>query len=205
MTSQFWKWLSHANARTALLAAVIAFVVAAAYWVWREMDPGENSPAYLGDYTAAAQPATNRVELLAYIKLQQKNQEKAMNNPFFRKPLWRPDPRGPDPATNPANPSNPQKPVTPPPPAKPVTPPPPPPPPPKEAPVMFRGTMTRPDGVLTALIENQKTKRQRYFIAGEKFLADTVEGIGPDSVTLRHADGKTVVLERGQVVKIRED
>jgi hypothetical protein len=205
MMPQFWKWLSRANARTALLAAVIAFIVAAAYWVWREMDRGENTPVYLGDPTAASPPVTNRVELLAYIKLQQKNQEKAMNNPFFRKPLWKPDPRRPDPAANPTAPNTPQTPVAQQPTVKPVTPPPPPPPPPKEAPVLFCGIMTRPDGVLTALIENQKTKKQRYFIAGDKFLAGTVEGIGADSVTLQRADGKTVVLARGQVVKIRED
>jgi hypothetical protein len=203
MTSQFWKWLSRANARTALLAAVIAFMVAAAYWVWREIEHSDGGPAFSGTITAGAPAETNRVELLAFIKTQQMNREKAMTNPFYRKPTWKPDPHRPDPNSNPnANPNKPPKSADPP---TPKPPPPPPPPPPPEAPVVFRGTMTRPDGATTALIENQKTKKQRYFQAGETFLSGTVEGIGADSVTLRRADGSTVVLARGQVVKVRED
>jgi hypothetical protein len=202
MTSQFWKWLSRANARTALLAGVIAFIVAVGYWVWREVEHRESAPVYSGGLATPNQPVTNRVELLAFIKIQQQNREKAMNNPFYRKPPWKPEPRPADSSSNPSA-KNPQTPVPPPPPPKP--PPPPPPPPPKEAPVMYRGIMTRPDGALTALIENQKTKKQHFFTAGEKFLTGVVEQIEPDSVHLRLADGGTVVLGRGQVVKIREE
>lgn len=197
MTSQFWKWLSRANARTALLAAVMAFIVAAAYWVWREVDREDGGPVYAGGLTAGSVSVTNRVELLAFIKAQQKNLEKAMNNPFYRKPTWKSDPQRPETLVKP-NVANSQKPADPVPPKPPSA-------PPRETPFLFRGIMTRPDGAVTALIENQKTKKQRYFMSGEKLLDGTVEGIGPESVTLRRADGGTVVLARGKSVKIGEE
>lgn len=203
MTSDFWKWLSRANARTALLAAVIAFILALAYWVWRELDPGEAAAGYNGPMVAEPAESTNRVQLLAFIRNQQENGEKAANNPFYKKPVWRPDPQPtpPDgghvkpPANNGGNGA-----VTPPKPK-----PPPPPPPPKEVPVMYRGIMTRPDGTIAALIENQDTQKQKFFAAGDALLTTTVEGIGADAVTLKKADGSTVTLARGQVAKIRED
>ena len=201
MISQFWKWLSRANARAALLAASIAFVLTVAYWVWREMEHAENAPVAPSGLAAPGKPVTNRVELLAFIQIQQKNREKAMTNPFFHRPTWKPDPKTPGPDANPDNAVPPKKGNdTPPKQALPPTP-----PPPKEAPVLYRGSMTRPDGARTALIENQNTKKQHYFTAGDTFLNATVEAIEPDSVTLKTADGATLVLTRGQVAKMRED
>ena len=65
--------------------------------------------------------------------------------------------------------------------------------------------MTRTDGVQAALIENQKTRKQKFFAAGDRFLSGTVEAIGDDAVTLKRADGATLVLTRGKVVKVREN
>ncbi len=203
MTSTFWKWLSRANARTALLAAAVAFLVAAAYWVWRELDQAESAAGVNAAMTADRPAVTNRVQLLAFIKNQQENREKAANNPFYRKPVWKSDGAQPGAGGDSVKPGhngggkNPSVPKT--------TPAAPPPRPPREIPVLYCGRMTRPDGSVGALLENQQTKRQKFYADGELFLKATVEGIGSDSVRLRRADGATVTLVRGQAGKMRED
>jgi hypothetical protein len=206
MTTNFWKWLSRANARTALLTAVVAFIAAAAYWVWRELDQADPQASFNGALAAEAPAVTDHVQLLAFIKGQQENLEKAANNPFYRRPVWRPDPG----QGNPGNPGNdpfvPQvKPAVKPTPAVKPPPPPPPPPPPKQIAVLYRGIMTRPDGTKTALIENQDTDRQKFFGPGDLFLKATVEGFDSDTVRLRRPDGQIITLARGQVSQIRED
>lgn len=198
MTSQFWKWLSRSNARTVLLAAAIVFLVVSAYWVWRELD---QSPAGAGYAPGSGgdSPITNKVQLLAFITSQLENHEKALSNPFYRKPTWKPDggQSGDGGKPPPKTPSvqTPQPKAPPPPPPKPV----------KETPVLYRGTLTRPDGRTVALIENQETKKQRYFAAGETFLDATIVSIGADSVSLRRPDGRVWALARGRVERLRED
>lgn len=194
MTSKFWKWLSRANARTALLAAAVAFIVAAAYWVWRELEPGEADAGVSAALTAERPAITNRVQLLAFIRNQQENREKAANNPFYRKPVWKPDGAQQGPAGGGKSAVGPK-----------TTPAAPPPRPPREVPVRYCGRMTRPDGSVGALLENQATAKQKFYAAGELFLKATVEEIGSDSVRLRRPDGAPVTLVRGQAGKMRED
>jgi hypothetical protein len=71
--------------------------------------------------------------------------------------------------------------------------------------MIYRGLMQRADGTRTALIENQNTKKQHFFAAGEAIFKNTVDGIAPDSVSLKKPNGEMLVLARGQVVRIRED
>ncbi|MFO7536099.1 MAG: hypothetical protein R6X19_10550 [Kiritimatiellia bacterium] len=197
MTSQFWKWLSRSNARAVLLAAAIVFLAVSAYWVWRELDEPSAEAGYgAGAGAGAGLALTNKVQLLAFIRIQQQNQEKVPSNPYYRKPPSRPEggragAKGSDPGK-----------VSPkPPPAQP----PPPPASVKETPVRYRGILFRPDGRAVALIENQETKKQRYFAEGETFLKATIETIGTDSVSLRRPDGRTWALTRGRVERLRED
>ncbi len=212
MTSQFWKWLSRANARTALLAAMIALAAVLGYWVWREVEPGPMTTAFPGRQPAPEGGLTNRVELLAFLQAQQKNGEKAMNNPFFRRPVRKPEfnpPRhslnkpDPFPGARPQTKPEPRPELNPPPKQAPARPPPP--PPARLIPVLFRGIMTRPDGTAMALIENQETRKQRFYEVGQPFMGRTVEQLANESVTLKKADGSEVVLPRGAVVKVRED
>jgi len=203
MTSQFWKWLSRANARTALLAAAVALTAVLAYWIWREIQPGLPAGAGLGRSGgggAVDAAPTNRVELLGFVQKERQAGVPSIRNPFSREPVRRPGTESPRPPSRPE--------LRPPPRPRPDTRPEPrpqPPPPAKEVPLLFRGIMLRPDGQAMALIENQETKRQRFYGPGDPFLGGTVERVDAESVAVKRPGGGTAILPRGQPVRVREE
>jgi hypothetical protein len=204
----FWRWLAQANARAVLGWAVAACVLVTAYWVWRELTLSPETTVVTADPPGRAQEP-QRIGLIELVEGHlaggARDEEK---NPFFhavRRPP-RPQPPVPQPPPQPPPPQpTPQPPPPRPPPPPPQPPPPPPPPPPRQVTVFYRGTLTRPDGRVVALIETREEGRKSFYRADEPLWGVTVTAIGPASVDLAMPDGSTMTLGRGEEGRIPEE
>ena len=210
----FWKWLMRANARGVFMCSLLALIMVAGWWAWRQslpvgedvlMPPGSSRN---GDKAGLA--------LLAFVQDQLAVVGRpATKNPFLLARSKRsPKPRGGTPQETPAEeppeiawvetkPETPDKPATPAQPDQPATPekPKPKPPPPKPAErvnLTYRGVFRRPDGQYLALIEDSKSKSSAFYLSGAELFGTKVKGIATEDLEIEDAGGAAVSLHLGE-------
>ena len=55
--NDFWKWLARANAKSVLIALVIALLLVIGWWVWKELHPARVASAMRGSVQRETKPA----------------------------------------------------------------------------------------------------------------------------------------------------
>ncbi len=193
-----WTWLKKANARAVCACATVALVIVAGWWTWRVLSPVTVAVATPPPpKPEPVAPGMSLREILARERATFTNQ--TARNPFLL-------PEGVRPPVEPVvkvpirAPVTAVTPTVQPPPATP-----PPKPPKREVLTLkYRGSMTRGDGTLTALIEDSRSRRTAFYPVGTNVFGLRIESIDAEQLAIVQGQTRTL-LRRGAAVSFGED
>ncbi len=187
-----WKWFARINARTILAWSVIAFVLVTAWWGWKSMAPLKIDP--VANIEGRDDLARRGMEMLPFVTAQLNlDWDNFVGNPFsyYRRPVTirAPKPRGVVTAVRqPTGPNDSN--------VKPR--------PPQIISLLYKGLITRTDGVTIALIEDRTSARTHACPVGDDIEGYRLSGIEQDKIMMSLPSGEMVPLMLGETNVFKE-